>query len=319
VRVLIALGGNALTSADGGSGPAEQIAAISVAAEHIAEVAAAGHQVVLTHGNGPQVGNLLLMNELAAAEVAPMPLDWCDAQTQATIGFVIANALERSLAARSLPLHVCAVVSRTVVDPDDPGFVRPSKPIGRYLPAAEAALLVEHGETWEDRGQRGWRRVVASPEPRRMIDFHAVKTLVDNDFVVIAAGGGGIPCVREPDGSVRGVPAVIDKDLTAALFGGQIEADVLVIATDVDAAVLGYGTPAAEPIGEVCVSRLREYAAQGHFGSGSMGPKVEAACRFVESGGKRAVIGRLDRLDDAVRGETGTVVVPDSDAAATRP
>jgi carbamate kinase len=311
VRVLIALGGNALTSAEGGAGPGDQIAAISVAAEHIANVVADGNQVVLTHGNGPQVGNLLLMNELAAAEVAPMPLDWCDAQTQATIGFVIANALERSLAARALPLHVCAVVSRTLVDADDPGFAHPTKPIGRYLPAADAALLMEHGEIWQDRGARGWRRVVASPEPRRMIDFHAVKTLVDNGFVVIAAGGGGIPVIRQPDGSVGGVPAVIDKDLTAALFGGQIEADVLVIATDVDAAVVGFGTPAARDIGRVTVSELRGYAAQGQFGSGSMGPKVEAACRFVEGGGQRAVIGRLDNIERAVRGAAGTVVVPD--------
>jgi carbamate kinase len=319
VRVLIALGGNALTSADGGSAPADQIAAIGVAADHIAAVAADGHQIVLTHGNGPQVGNLLLMNELAASVVAPMPLDWCDAQTQATIGFVIANALERSLAARSLPLHVCAVVSRTVVDADDPGFEHPTKPIGRYLSATEAAVLMEHGEIWQDRGDKGWRRVVASPEPRRMIDFHAVKTLVDNGFVVIAAGGGGIPCVREPDGSVRGVPAVIDKDLTAALFGGQIEADVLMIATNVDAAVLHFGTPQAESIGEVTVSQLRHYAAQGHFGGGSMGPKVEAACRFVETGGRRAVIGKLDTLDRAVHGEGGTVVVPDGAAQAPRP
>jgi carbamate kinase len=317
--VLIALGGNALTSADGGSSPADQIAAIGVAAEHIAAVAADGHQVVLTHGNGPQVGNLLLMNELAASVVAPMPLDWCDAMTQATIGFVISSALERTLAARALPLHVCAVVSRTVVDADDPGFTNPTKPVGRYLPADAAALLVEHGEVWQDRGERGWRRVVASPEPRRMIDFHAVKTLVDNGFVVIAAGGGGIPCVREPDGSVRGVPAVIDKDLTAALFGGQIEADVLMIATDVEAAVLHFGTPQAEPVGEVTVGQMRGYAAQGHFGGGSMGPKVEAACRFVETGGMRAVIGKLDRLDEAVRGETGTVVVPDPDSSTSSP
>jgi carbamate kinase len=232
---------------------------------------------------------------------------------------VIANALERSLAARSLPLHVCAVVSRTVVDATDPGFAEPTKPIGRYLPEAEAAVLVEHGEVWQDRGAKGWRRVVASPEPRRMIDFHAVKTLVDNGFVVIAAGGGGIPCVREPDGSVRGVSAVIDKDLTAALFAGQIEADLLMIATDVEAAVLRYGTPQAEPIGQVAAARMREYAAQGHFAGGSMGPKVEAACRFVEAGGERSIIAKLDQLDLAVRGQTGTVVVPDRDAPAPSP
>ena len=290
------------------------MAAIAVAAEHIAAVAADGNQVVLTHGNGPQVGSLLLMNELAAADVAPMPLDWCDAQTQATIGFLLANALERSLAARALPLHVCAVVSRTLVDADDPGFSAPTKPIGRYLPADEAALLVEHGEIWQDRGARGWRRVVASPEPLRMIDFHAVKALVDHGFGVIAAGGGGIPVVREPAGGVHGVPAVIDKDLTAALVGRQIDADVLVIATDVDAAELRYGTPEAEQLGEVAVSQMRGYAREGHFAGGSMGPKVEAACRFVEAGGVRAVITALDTIAEAAAGRAGTVVTREGES-----
>ena len=185
---------------------------------------------MLTHGNGPQVGNLLVKNELAAAVVPPVPLDWCGAQTQATLGFVLMNALEAALAERDIDRRTATVVTRTLVASDDAGFTHPTKPIGRYLPADEAALLIEHGETWEDRGEKGWRRVVASPEPLEILDAPAVQALVDAGFVVVANGGGGIPVVREADGSLRGVEAVIDKDLGAALLARTVDADVLVIA-----------------------------------------------------------------------------------------
>jgi carbamate kinase len=200
------------------------------------------------------------------------------------------------------------------VDADDPGFERPTKPIGRYLPAEEAALLVEHGETWEDRGEKGWRRVVASPEPREILDADAALALVDAGFVVVANGGGGIPVVRE-GGTLRGVEAVIDKDLGAALLARTVNADVLVVATDVPHAVLRFGRPDAEDVGRVTVTRMRELAAEGHFASGSMGPKVDAACRFVEQGGSYAVITDLDSIVAAVTqpdGRSGTVVVPDN-------
>jgi carbamate kinase len=201
------------------------------------------------------------------------------------------------------------VVTRTLVDAHDPGFTTPTKPIGRYLPHPEAALLMEHGETWEDRGAKGWRRVVASPEPREILDAGAVHALVSAGFVVVANGGGGVPVVRDP-GGLRGVEAVIDKDLGAALLAQSVEVDVLVIATDVPHAVLRFGTPDAEPLGRVDVRRMRGLAAEGHFAGGSMGPKVEAACRFVEQGGARAVITDLADILDAVAGETGTVIVP---------
>jgi len=168
---------------------------------------------------------------------------------------------------------------------------------------------MDHGETWEDRGEKGWRRVVASPEPRDILDAPAVLALIEAGFVVVANGGGGIPVVRK-DGRLHGVEAVIDKDLGAALLAQLVEADTLVVATDVPNAVIGYGTPDAEPIGEVTVARLREYAAAGHFASGSMGPKVDAVCRFVEATGRRAVISSLDNILDAVHGNAGTVVVP---------
>jgi carbamate kinase len=310
MRVLLALGGNAMTSADGRARPEDQIAAARVAMRGVAELVASDIDVVVTHGNGPQVGNLLVKNEIAASVVPPVPLDWCGAQTQATLGFVLMNALDDALRERGVQRRSATVVTRTRVDAGDPGFTRPTKPIGRYLPADEAAVLVEHGETWEDRGERGWRRVVASPEPREILDAAAVRALVEAGFVVVANGGGGVPVVRE-DGALRGVEAVIDKDLCAALLAQTVDADVLVVATDVPNAVLRFGTPDAEPLGRVDVRRMRALAAEGHFASGSMGPKVEAACRFVEQGGTRAVITDLADILDAVAGETGTVVVPE--------
>jgi carbamate kinase len=310
MRVLLALGGNAMTNPDGRARPEDQIAAAEVAMEAVAALLEHDVEVVITHGNGPQVGNLLVKNEVAAAVVPPVPLDWCGAQTQATLGFVLMDALEAALARRGVERRTAALVTRTLVDADDPGFTTPTKPIGRFLPADEAALLVDHGETWEDRGEKGWRRVVASPEPKQILDAPAVQALVDAGFVVVANGGGGIPVVRDTDGTLRGVEAVIDKDLGAALLGRTLDVDVLVIATDVRHAVLHYGTPEAEDVGTVSVAQMREYAAEGHFASGSMGPKVDAVCRFVEQGGKRSVITDLAHITDAIDGDGGTVVVP---------
>jgi carbamate kinase len=310
MRVLLALGGNAMTNAEGRARPEDQIAAAQVAMAAVADVLANDVEVVITHGNGPQVGNLLVKNEVAAAVVPPVPLDWCGAQTQATLGFVLMNALEAAMAGRGVSRRAAAIVTRTLVDADDPGFDKPTKPIGRFLPADQALVLVEHGETWEDRGDKGWRRVVASPEPLEIIDAPVVQTLVGAGYVVVANGGGGIPVVRDPEGSLRGVEAVIDKDLGAALLARTVDADVLVIATDVPHAVLHHGTPQATDIGTVPVATMRDYAAAGHFASGSMGPKVDAACRFVEQGGRRAVITDLDNLSVAVEHGAGTVVIP---------
>src|SRR4051812_20462311 len=308
---MLALGGNAMTNSDGRARPEDQIAAAEVAMAAVAELIAHDVDVVITHGNGPQVGNILVKNEIAAAVVPPVPLDWCGAQTQATLGFVLMDALESALGRWRVDRRTAAVVTRTLVDPYDPGFNHPTKPIGRFLPADEARVLIDHGETWEDRGEKGWRRVVASPEPLEIVDAPAVQALVEGGFVVVANGGGGIPVVRDGDGDLRGVEAVIDKDLGAALLARTVEADVLVIATDVPHAVLHYGTPQASDIGTVAVAELRSYAAEGHFASGSMGPKVDAACRFVEHGGARAIITDLAHLSAAVHGEGGTVVLPD--------
>jgi carbamate kinase len=309
LRVLIALGGNAMTAPDGRARPEDQLAAITAAMEAVADIVATGAQVILTHGNGPQVGNLLVKNEIAAAVVPPVPLDWCVAQTQGTIALLIINALEAALRKRGVDVPVAALVSRTLVDAHDPHFTAPSKPIGRYLPADEAAVMVAHGQTWQDRGERGWRRVVASPEPQLSMDADAARAMVECGFVVICSGGGGVPVARDPDGALRGLEAVIDKDLTAAVLGRQLAADVLVIATDVDAAVVGWDTPRPEALGAVSAAQLRVLADEGHFAGGSMGPKVDAACRFAESGG-RAVITSLHRIADALAGTAGTIVTP---------
>ncbi|WP_166355071.1 carbamate kinase [Phytoactinopolyspora limicola] len=309
MRALIALGGNAMTAPDGSARPDAQIKAVAVAMQPVADLVADGYEVVLTHGNGPQVGNLLVKNELAASVVPPVTLDWCGAQTQGTIGYIVVNALERALAERGARRRVAAMVTRTRVDAQDPGLSTPTKPIGRYLPAADARVLIDHGQVWEDRGERGWRRVVASPEPVEILDAPAVSALLGAGFVVVANGGGGIPVVRRPDGSIEGVEAVIDKDLGAALLARTLSIDVLVIATDVEAAVLGFGTADAAALGRVDVATLRTHAAAGEFAGGSMGPKVEACCRFIEQGGHKAVITSLDRIADGVRAEAGTTVV----------
>ena len=309
MRTLIALGGNAMTAPDGRARPEDQIAAVGLAMEAVADLVAAGVEVVLTHGNGPQVGNLLVKNELAAHMVPPVPLDWCGAQTQGTLGFVIVTALEQALAARGVAKPVAALVTRTLVDADDGGFTHPTKPVGRYLPEDQAAAMAAHGQTWEDRGERGWRRVVASPEPLAVLDAPAAKALLDAGYVVVACGGGGIPVARDSSTkSLRGVEAVIDKDLSAVLLARAVGADQLVIATDVGHMFIRFGAPDAKALYRIGVADLRGHLAAGEFAGGSMAPKAEAACRFVEGGGRRAVVTGLGCIREAVVGEAGTVV-----------
>ncbi len=310
MRILLALGGNAMTSPDGKAKPEDQIAAATEAMEAVADLVAAGIDVVITHGNGPQVGNLLVKNEIAATVVPPVPLDWCGAQTQGTLGDILMNALDGALASRGIDKRTAALITRTRVDAADPAFAKPSKPVGRYLSADEARTMIEHGETWEDRGERGWRRMVASPEPLEVLDAPAAVALVEAGFVVVANGGGGIPTVRRPDGVLAGVEAVIDKDLGAALLAQAIEVDLLVIATDIAHAVLGFGTPDAADIGEVTLDQMTKYAEEGHFAGGSMGPKVDAICRFVAASGQRGVITDLGSILAAADGRAGTNVTP---------
>jgi carbamate kinase len=310
MRIVIALGGNALTVADGNSPVEDQKSAVAVAAEPIADLVVAGHRVLVTHGNGPQVGDLLRRSELAADQVPPDPLDWCDAQTQATIGTSLMNALDAALERRGRPERTATLVSRTLVDADDVGFRSPSKPIGRHLGQDEKELLEEHGQVFTQVPRKGWRRVVASPEPQEVVDAAAADCLLAAGFVVVSSGGGGVPTVRRGDGTLDGVQAVVDKDLTAALVAQHVEADVLVIATDVEAVMTGWDTDDPQPVGEVTAAQLRAIAESEGFAAGSMRPKVQAVVRFVERTGGRAVITELGRICDALDGAVGTRVVP---------
>ncbi len=313
MRVVIALGGNAMTGPDGSATPDAQHEAVARACVPVAELIEAGHEVVLTHGNGPQVGNILVKNELAAAVVPPVPLSWCGAQTQATLGMLLMNHLEIELVRRRVTRHVATLISRTLVDPADPAFENRTKPIGRYLAREDAEKLMAHGETYVEVAGRGWRRVVASPEPLECLDIDAADALLSEGFVVVCSGGGGIPTVRRPDGCLEGIEAVIDKDLTAAVLSAHVRADVLVIATDIDHLQTGWGTPDAKPVEEVDVAELRRIAQEERLPAGSMGPKVEAVARFVERTGGRAAITSLDLLSDAVSGRAGTRVSPIAD------
>ncbi len=310
-RLVVALGGNAIIQAGQRGTAEEQQANVDLTCRQLAELVAAGYELIITHGNGPQVGNLLVKNELARDVVPPVPLHWCVAQTQATIGFMIQQALGAELRQRGLDRVVATLVTRTEVSPDDPAWREPTKPIGLYYPEEQArAIMAATGQVWKPQGSRGWRRVVPSPDPIAIVDRPAIDLLLAAGAIVVACGGGGIPVVRRANGRYEGVEAVIDKDLAAALLAHELAADALVILTDVPYVMLRYGTPEARPLETVTVAELRQYQAEGHFASGSMGPKVEAAIRFVSGGReRRAVIAALDHAREAVEGKSGTQIV----------
>jgi carbamate kinase len=308
-RVVVALGGNAIAPAHTGGTAEEQTRNISRAMGLVADLLEDGFEVVLTHGNGPQVGNLVIKNELAREVVPAMPLDWCVAQTQATIGFTIATELEAELAGRGRPAPVAAVVSRVLVDPDDPAFGEPTKPIGPFVQDEDAVhARVADGQAWRRIDQRGWRRVVPSPEPRALLDLTLIRILLDGGAVVVAAGGGGIPMARGAGGRLGGVEAVIDKDLAGALLAREVGAERFAILTDVRGVALGYGSAEERWLEQVTTTELRALQGRGEFAAGSMGPKVEAVCRFVEATGGIGAIGALDEVAATVRGAVGTQV-----------
>lgn len=308
---LIALGGNAIAPSGTAGTADEQRTNIGRTMRHVAELVARGWQVVLTHGNGPQVGNLLVKNELAQDVVPPMPLDWCVAQTQATVGHTMANTLDIELLRRELDRLVVPLTSRVLVAADDPAFDRPTKPIGRWI-ADERTVrrLEDEGQTFTHDPRHGWRRVVASPEPLESLERRTIAALVQLDALVIANGGGGVPTVRRRDGTLQGVEAVIDKDLAGAMLAAELEADTYTILTDVPGVALGFGTDAERWLQVATVAELRDHLDADEFGSGSMGPKVEAVCRFVERTGGRAAIAALGDVVGALDGRSGTQVGP---------
>ncbi len=308
--VVIALGGNALLQRGQKGTFEEQYQNTKGTVPKIADLIEQGYKVVLTHGNGPQVGATLLRHEAAKTIVPAFPLDACGAETQGFIGYMIEQALRNELKTRGIDKYVVAVVTRVIVDKHDSAFQNPTKPIGPFYSKDEAAKLRQEKPNLvikEDAG-RGYRRVVPSPDPKVIAERSAIKALVDAGFVVISTGGGGIPIIEENDLAV-GVEAVIDKDLGGQRLATLIGANIFVILTDIDGAYINYGTPQQEMIHEITSGKLRNYLKEGHFKEGSMAPKIEAAIRFVESGGERAIIAKLESLTEALEGKTGTHVV----------
>ena len=300
MRIVVALGGNALLRRGEPLDAAVQRANVKVAAEAIAEVAA-DHDVVVTHGNGPQVGLLALQNE-AYRETAPYPLDVLGAESEGMVGYL----LEQELGHHLPPSRLVTLLTQVVVAADDPAFAHPTKPVGPvYDEATAKRLAAERGWTVAQDGA-SWRRVVPSPEPRAVVELETIRLLVDEGVTVICTGGGGIPVVDDGHGGLTGVEAVIDKDRSAALLATSLGAEALVLLTDVPAVVAGWGTPDARPLGATTVAELRSFA----FAPGSMGPKVDAVCRFVEAGGRLGAIGALEDLPEILAGRAGTRVVP---------
>ncbi|KQC03357.1 MAG: carbamate kinase [Methanoculleus sp. SDB] len=313
MKAVIALGGNAILLRGERGTAEEQFAHVRTAVREIVWLIARGDSVLITHGNGPQVGDILLKNECARDTLPIMPLDICGAESQGMIGYMIQQSLENALAEAGIRRPVISVVTQTVVDPADPAFADPKKPIGPFYTEGEAALF-SRDRGWmmapADAAKTAFRRVVPSPEPLDIVEHPSIRTLVNEGFVVVAGGGGGIPVRREREGALRGVEAVVDKDLAAERLATGIGAEMLLVLTDVPSAFLRYGTPDQEPLGRVGADELETLLHAGHFPEGSMGPKVRACIRFVREGGEAAVITSLDRVRDALAGTAGTRVVP---------
>ncbi|TMQ62978.1 MAG: carbamate kinase [Candidatus Eisenbacteria bacterium] len=305
--ILITLGGNAILPARGTGTFDEQSAITRLTMQPIAELIRDGVQVVLSHGNGPIVGNILIRNEAARDQIPPMPLDVCGADSQGGIGFMMQQALQNELRRVSVDRTVVTLVTQVVVDERDPAFRRPTKPIGPFYSQDRARLLAkEKGWTVVEDAGRGWRRVVASPRPLEVVEIAAIRKLVADGVIAIAAGGGGIPVARQWDGSLHGVEAVIDKDLASSLLARLLGCEMLCIVTGVDRVALNYGKPDQRDLDCATAEELSRYAAEGHFPSGSMGPKIQAAIEFVRGGGREVVITSPAKVLEALQGKGGT-------------
>ncbi len=307
---VVAIGGNSLIKDKDHQTVPDQFAATRETCVHIADMIEQGWEVVITHGNGPQVGFILMRSELASHVLHTVPLDSCGADTQGALGYMIQQSLGNEFEKRGIQKPVVTVVTQVVVDKDDPAFENPTKPIGPFYDEARAKRYRDE-EGWhimEDAG-RGWRRVVPSPIPMRIVEQESIKALIGLGFVVIGVGGGGIPVIQE-DGSLRGVEAVIDKDYASGLLATGIKADLFLISTAVEKVALNYGKPNQVDLDHVTLAEAKNYLQEGHFPPGSMGPKIKAVIKFLEEGGKEALITSPENLARALRGETGTRITP---------
>jgi carbamate kinase len=306
----IAIGGNSLITNPKNPDVASQWDAVRETCEHVADMLAGGWNVLITHGNGPQVGYILRRSELAAQEVHTTPLDLIVADTQGAIGYMLQQSLDNALRRRGINRTILTVVTQTRVDPADPAFQKPSKPIGSFMTETEARRYEAEGWTVVEDAGRGWRRVVASPKPVAIQEINAIRALIMNDYVVVAVGGGGIPVVRDVNGDLRGTYAVIDKDRASSLLAQTLRADLFIISTAVEKVALNYNKPDQRFLDQMTLAEARQYMAEGHFAPGSMLPKIEAAVEFVQMGGPVALITDPPNLARALAGETGTRIVP---------
>jgi carbamate kinase len=309
--VVIAIGGNSLITDREHMDVLDQYRAAGETSQYIVPIVKKGYRVLVTHGNGPQVGFVLLRSELARDVIHQVPLANCVADTQGSIGMQIAQSLQNEFLRQGMEQAVVALVTQSVVDEQDPSFGEPSKPIGPFM-TEEEARLHERDDGWvvgEDAG-RGWRRLVASPTPLEIIEMSAIRALLDSGTLVIAAGGGGVPVVYKPDGTLRPRPAVIDKDAASCLLACELGASVFIISTDVDKVALNFGTPGQVDIDRMNVAECRRYLEEGHFAPGSMRPKIESALKFLEQGGKEVIITQPHHLEGALQGISGTHIVP---------
>jgi len=307
---ILAIGGNSLIKDKNHIALSWQYQAVRETSKYIAELIAEGLSMVITHGNGPQVGFIYRRGELARHELPLIPLDICGADTQGAIGYMIQKALLNEFRERGIAKKVTTVVTQTIVDRDDPSFEHPSKPIGSFMPEEEAlANKKEFGwQVAEDAG-RGFRRVVPSPIPREIIELDVIRLLVEKGYIVVAVGGGGIPVIRNEHGEIEGVEAVIDKDLGSSLLGSKLGADTFIISTSIDAVYLDFGKEKQKALRRATLPEIKRYLAEGHFKPGSMKPKIEAIIQFLEGGGKKAIITAPENLLKAVKGEAGTTIV----------
>lgn len=307
-KVVIALGGNAILQAKQEATYENQLENVRKSSEIIARIVNNGHQVIVTHGNGPQVGNILRQNEEAKDAVPPLPLDVCSAESQGFIGYMMDQTLKNELQKLGIGHQVVSILTQTVVDQEDPAFADPSKPIGVFYTEEEARQLAkEKGWIVKEDAGRGYRRVVASPYPATILGAETIKLLTDNETIVIASGGGGIPVLKQADGTYRGIEAVIDKDRSGLKLAEEVQADTLMILTDVSNVYVNYGQPNQKALGTISLAEANAYAAEGQFSAGSMGPKMEAAIQFAEMGG-RSIICALDEADLAMEGKAGTII-----------
>ncbi len=309
-RLVIAIGGNAVHPEDIAGTSEEQKDVANKTALSLLPLAEGDNDLVITHGNGPVVGKIMMRQMLTMNRIPPMSMDICVAHSQGGIGYLLMQAIENALREKGNPRHVASLLTQVEVDPDDPAFENPTKFVGPFFSKDEAEKITAE-LNWlmrEDSG-RGWRHVVPSPKPRHVCDISLVDALVKRGTIVIAGGGGGIPVVRNAQGIRTGVPAVIDKDLTSAHIANVLGIEDLLILTAVPRVAVNFGKPDQRELGEVSLAELKAYHAEGHFPPGSMGPKVDAAIRFLEGGGKRAIISHLDHAVPALRGETGTHIV----------